>query len=140
MSRTRWCALAGLLALAAGCSSEPIVELAPAEGVVKINGQPAENIFVQFLPQVPEGAPAPTSTGVSDGQGRFQMITGDGQPGAVVGPCKVILSDMDEERPEQGQPMTRPPRIPPDYSILNPRTMQVEVQPGSQPFVIEVRS
>ncbi|MCA9027788.1 MAG: hypothetical protein KDA86_21445 [Planctomycetaceae bacterium] len=130
-----------LIPVVAGCGSQqPQAELAPAAGVVKINGEPAANILVQFLPQVAEEAPGPTSTGVTSEDGTFEMTTVDGKDGAVVGWCKVVLVDMDEERPAQGVPLTRPPRLPANYSVLSPRTMEVEVKPASEPFIIDVRS
>jgi hypothetical protein len=135
-------AVLGVVALAAlsGCSNTGSVELAPAQGVVTINGQPAANVMVQFLPQVKKGELGPTSSGVSGQKGEFELVTQDGKPGAMVGACKVLLTDMEEERPAQGQTAVKRPRIPSDYTTVNPRTIEVEVKPGGEPITIEVRS
>src|SRR5688572_16422220 len=72
------------------CSGGP--KLAESEGVVKINGQPAEKIRVQFWPEK-EG---PRSVGVTDAQGRFKLTTEDETgPGAAIGPNKVTLLDLE---------------------------------------------
>lgn len=121
-------ALLGLLLISAfvGCGP-PKAELIPARGVVTIDGKPAANISLQFLPDVPEGAKGsfPTSYGISAEDGSFELKTADNLDGAVPGPHKLILVDLDEERPEQGTERTRPIRLPQRYAVAGTQTAVV---------------
>lgn len=128
--------LAGSLALAAGCGGQPRV--VPAEGVVKIGGKPAANILVQFLPDHRKGQNGPTSTGTTDDQGRFRLKTQDGRDGAVPGPHMVTLVDLEEERPEQGKPYKRPPRLDGRYAAPTSSNLTAEVVEGGGPIVLDV--
>jgi len=119
--------LLSILIFVCGCgTAKKEAELAPIVGTVKINGKPAANILVQFLPQVAAGDPAPTSTGVSNEQGEYELTTAEGKVGAVVGHCKVLFVDMAEERPPQGIEAS-PPRISSQLAVLGPRSKEVEV-------------
>ena len=67
-------------------------KVADVEGVVKINGQPAEKIRIQFWPEK-EG---PRSQGVTNAEGRFTLTTEDNTgPGAAIGPNKITLLDLE---------------------------------------------
>ncbi len=103
--------LAAVVAVAAlalaGCGG-PGYSLVPAGGVVKINGVPAPNVSVQFLPV---GQTGPTSYGSTDAEGRFTLKTAEGSDGAIAGKHKVTLVDQEEERPAQGQVAKRKPRM-----------------------------
>jgi hypothetical protein len=131
------CVAAGFCVLC-GCGGEKQPTLAPAAGTVKIGGIPAPNILVQFLPVVGKGQPGPTSTGVSDATGRFEMATANGHDGAVVGPCKVLFADLNEERVAQGQQPTSPPRISSAMSMIGPQTREVEVKLENMSFEFEI--
>jgi len=91
MSCRRFLALPALAFLAmAGCSRGP--EIAEVSGVLKSKGTPLKNVRIEFLPE----SSGPKSTGVTDDQGRYVLKTEDGLlPGAVVGPHRVILKDLD---------------------------------------------
>ena len=128
------CIALGLTTFAAGCwNSIAEAELAPADGIVKINGQPAAGILVQFLPEVKKGQPGPTSTGLTNEMGEFELETIDGKLGAVVGPCKVLFVDTLEERVPQGQ-IANPPRIPSTLAVISSRTQEVEVKSENRRF------
>jgi hypothetical protein len=124
--------VAVLAAAAVGCG--PSVKLAPASGVVKIDGKPAGNIAVQFIPQ---GATGPSSYGTTDEQGRFTLRTTDGADGAMVGKHKVTLVDMDEERPPQGQVAKKRPRLSDKYAIVT-NGLDAEVKEGGGPIELVV--
>jgi hypothetical protein len=116
----RACAGAITLTLAvciAGCGSKE--KLVPASGTLKIGGKAAANVSVQFLPDVTKGARGPTSFATTDAQGNFQLKTQDGREGAVPGPHTVILADLDEERPPQGKPLTKLPRLDSKYTTAS---------------------
>lgn len=122
-----------------GCSSEPEYTLVPAQGILKINGQPAADISVQFLPNILAGTKGPTSFASTDKDGKFVLTTMDGQPGAVAGNHMVVLADMNEERPAQGQVAKTLPRLDSKYTIATKeRTYDVKV--SGEPIVIEISS
>jgi hypothetical protein len=77
-----------LVVLAGGCGRGPA--LAPVEGTVRMNGQPLANVQVEFWPES-NGA---RSTGLTDKGGRYQLTYNGKQPGAVVGPHRVLLYDL----------------------------------------------
>jgi hypothetical protein len=103
-------------ALAAGCGGGKKFTLVPAEGTLTIGGRPAANISIQFLPDVMKGGTGPTSYAVTDADGKFRLKTYEGQDGAVEGQHTVILADLDEERPPQGQPVKKLPRLDSRYT------------------------
>jgi hypothetical protein len=118
-----------------GCSSE--VKVVPAEGVLKIGGKPAPNVSVQFLPDVTKGAAGPTSYAMTDAEGRFKLKTQDGRDGAVPGPHTVILADLDEERPPQGVPLKKQPRLSSRYTTAS-GGLKAEVPAGGGSVALEV--
>ena len=90
MSQTRSYILPAVaLVAAAGCARGPA--LAPVSGNVVLGGKALSNVQVEFWPE--NGAPR--STGMTDAEGRFTLVTdGDPRPGAVVGPHRVVLHDL----------------------------------------------
>lgn len=118
----------------AGCGGET-VKLVPVEGTLKINGKPAGNVNVQFLPDIMKGSKGPTSFATTAADGTFKLKTYDNRDGAVVGHHNIVLADLDEERPEQGKAATKKPRL--DYAMVVPgKGLSAEVKPG-QPVVLE---
>lgn len=105
-----------MLILLPACGKQ--ARLVPVEGVLRIGGEPAANIAIQFLPEEVEGELRPTSFATTDDEGRFRLLVAGGKVGAVVGQHSIILADCDEERPAQGEPMRRPPRLHGKYSTL----------------------
>jgi hypothetical protein len=122
-----------------GCSKQETVKLVPAQGFIKVNGKPVANIMVQCLPDALRGAKGPTSSGISDEDGWFKLMTLDGKEGAVVGPCKIVLADLEEDRPAQGERAEFPPRIPATYSVVGPHGLSGEVKEDGEPIEIDVR-
>jgi len=60
------------------------------EGVVKLEGAPVANVFVQFVPADPEEQ-GPISRGMTDSKGHFRLATEDDRDGAVIGPHKILV-------------------------------------------------
>lgn len=114
-----------LLALAAGCGGK--VKLVPAEGVLKIDGKPAANVSLQFMPDALKGAKGPTSHAMTDENGRFVLKTFDGRDGAVEGPHRVVLADLAEERPPQGKPSRGVPRLDAAFTLPS-QGIQIDVK------------
>lgn len=119
----------------AGCGGERI-KLVPVEGVVKINGKPAANLSLQFMPDTLKGGKGPTSFGTSDESGKFTLKTNDGRDGAAVGPHRVVLADLTEERPPQGREAKNPPRLNASFTLPS-SGLQVEVKEGGPALVLE---
>ncbi len=101
--------LAAIL-LMVGCGKTP-AELVPVSGVVTIGGKPAANIMVRFMPDVMKDNSGPSSSAITNEQGEFTLVADDQRPGAVAGNHVVTFVDMDEERPAQGEELSKPPRL-----------------------------
>jgi hypothetical protein len=72
-------------ALTTGCNRSGL-DLAPVEGIVKLNGAPVANAGVIFKPQS-----GPFAMGTTDAEGKFTLITAN-HPGALVGEHQVGIS------------------------------------------------
>lgn len=74
-----WLWAVTLTALLPGCSGDDTVQLVPAQGIVKIKGQPVAGIMVRMVPEVKttKGAIASeggmASTGVTNEAGEFRL-------------------------------------------------------------------
>lgn len=134
----RWlflCLGAGVL-LATGCGGDE-TKLVPAKVVVKIGGKPAKNIAVQLMPDHQSGTTGPTSMGITDEKGRAIMKTTDGREGAVPGTHKIVLADLDEERPPQGSRKPVKVRIvDPRYTVPGKNSPSAEVKEGSTEDIV----
>lgn len=130
------CLLAGLalgllIPLVAGCGKKTY-ELVPVKGVITVEGKPVGNLMIQLMPDgedkdvLPEG---PTSYGITDDNGAFELKTADGRLGAVKGIHRVTVVDQLEERTPQGEEPKNPPRINPMYAAIS-GGLKAEVQPG----------
>lgn len=109
--------LAVVLTSVNGCGGgPPAAELVEARGIVRIDGQPAEGIMVQFVPQTLDPTiDAPTSQAITDANGEFVLATMDGRPGAMPGDHTVKLVDTHEERQAQGEEASPTSRLAPKY-------------------------
>jgi hypothetical protein len=89
-TRLRWVATASLLLVfCVGCSKKP--QVAIVEGVVRLNGEPLEDIHVEFWPEVGR-----RSWGKTDETGTFRLKTDANnlsQNGCLPGKNKVSLRD-----------------------------------------------
>ncbi len=118
-----------------GCAKP--VKLVPAGGSVEIGGAPAEGIVVQFLPQAKDGQNRPSSFATTGPEGRFDLVTHGGKPGAVEGTHSVILVDTLEERPAQGSRATKPPRLDSRYATVS-GGLTATVAEGGEPIKLRV--
>ncbi|AMV27762.1 hypothetical protein VT84_25395 [Gemmata sp. SH-PL17] len=78
------------VALIAGCG-ERQPEFAVVEGTITRNGRPAAHIEVAFYAD--ENTQGPRTSGTTDANGRYQLLTETGQVGAVAGRYRVCLYD-----------------------------------------------
>jgi hypothetical protein len=124
--------VASVLLLLSGCSTEEAVPVVAAKGIVRINGTPAANIMVRFVPEGKQETGLISSTGVSDSEGRFQLVASDGRDGAIPGQGQILLTDTAEERPAQGEVATKAARLPPEYGVLGAGSLTVTVAEGTE--------
>ena len=54
-------------------------------------------------------------------------MASDGRDGAIPGVGHVLLVDLDEERPAQGEKVTKLPRFTAELGVLNGRSLTAEV-------------
>lgn len=80
----------GLAALS-GCGGGPMY--VPVTGTVTVDGKPYSNAVVSFQPVAGPGNPEPGrgSSALTDGEGRFYLMTDDGRDGALVGKHRVRI-------------------------------------------------
>lgn len=95
-----------VLLLALGCKSKGF---APVSGTVTLNGKPLANATVNFQPvsqnrSIDAGA---GSTGKTNDKGEYTLTASTGQPGALVGKHKVMITVLSQQ---QGNSDERPPR------------------------------
>ena len=110
-----------------GCGDAGVPKLVPVSGVVKINGEPAAGIMVNFVPEtLDENAVTRSSMAISGEGGKFVLNTTKNEPGAMPGPHFVTLIDTLEERVPQGESPTRPPRLDPKFNSTGEIRVTVE--------------
>ncbi|MBL8892550.1 MAG: hypothetical protein JNL67_21415 [Planctomycetaceae bacterium] len=125
-----------VLALAVGCGKQE-AELVPVSGTLKIDGVAAPNILVRFMPDVMENGAGPSSSAITNEKGEFTLKCDDQREGAVPGNHVVTFVDMDEERPAQGEELTRPPRVDSTWTTAAGGTRLTVV--AGQPVNIELK-
>jgi hypothetical protein len=74
--------------LAAGCGGSKLPPTARVSGKITLSSQPVKGAIVSFMA---EGA-ARAASGVTDGEGRYQLTTFNPNDGAVLGKHKVKIS------------------------------------------------
>ncbi len=80
-----------------GCGGGVTVSLVPVSGVITLDGKPLSNAKIVFMPQASadkKKAPVEDSSGMSDAEGKFVLQGLKGNPGAVPGTHKVVVSKM----------------------------------------------
>ena len=68
---------------------------------------------------------------VTDEQGRYKLRLDGKRDGAVAGWHRVMVEDMNAERPRQGEAPKTVPRVPAPYSLPS-SPLRKEVKPGPQ--------
>ena len=126
IGRRHWARLfaAGLVAvvgLGAGCDQGPAE--GRVTGIVTLSGAPLQNAEVVFYPK--SGGRA--SAGVTDANGRYELMIKYGVRGVLPGSHTVTISTQRPETDAQGAPML-PERVPAKYR--SKEALQAEVRPG----------
>jgi hypothetical protein len=140
------CGLCALILLTAtGCGPTPAV-LAEVSGVVKLDGKPAADMNVVFLPDPEKGTHGPRSTATTDSDGHFSLICDDDRSGAVVGSHRVLIDDARaapntaEARRTGKTVVLQRSRIPERYSLAARTPLRQEVPAQPQTITLEVTS
>lgn len=143
--RARWATALEIMAVAAalaGCGG-PTYEVAEVDGVVTIDGKPGHKLRVEFVPDVDAGTSGPTSSGDTDGQGRFRLVMRESpaseiRPGAVVGQHRVVFTDLQLAASATGQGV--PIRMQSEYSLAGTTPLTKQVTAGAQSIDIQFDS
>jgi len=133
MTRLRFLAAVGVLAVVVGCSDGP--RFAPVSGVVMLDGQPYAKAVVSFQPIGTADNPNPGrgSSAYTDENGRFVLKHDDDRSGAVVGKHRVRIMTRGNDVVGQlpgGSPDETPGRrevdpIPPEWNSLSEKEFDV---------------
>ncbi len=131
-----------LLPALIGCSSEITYDVVPVSGTVKFadgsvpTGEIATISFHPDAAGLPDGTfkAQPSATGDLQKDGSFQLTT-FGQPGAVVGHHKVVITIIAKY---PGDPATSPLVISPKYSSAENTTLEAEVTADTSFFELTV--
>ncbi|HXG11456.1 MAG TPA: hypothetical protein VNK04_17005 [Gemmataceae bacterium] len=136
MVNRAWRVLTGFALLgaltAAGCARGP--EFAEVEGTARLNGKPLANVRVEFMPDPEQGTEGPTSSGITDKDGRYRLFYADQRPGVVVGKHRVLIHDL---APYENLP---PGRLPDSYKLKPPRVPARYYDSSSTPLRKEVKA
>ncbi len=102
-----------LLGNVAGCGG--VGKYAKVSGVVRLDGKPYPNATVSFQPLATKGKPNPGrgSTGLTDHNGKYILLTDDGHSGAVVGKHRIRIRTKVEDPTNVFDPTTGSPDSPP---------------------------
>ena len=116
-----------LCLLVAGCGSDD--GLARVKGKVTLNGEPLEGAIVQFQPTAEDGS---SSAGMTDAEGRYELMSTFDTPGAMPGEHVVTIRTAAAYYEEEDGEAVQPERIPAKY---NTRTeLKRTVEPGRNTF------
>lgn len=95
-----------------GCGG-PGYPLANVSGTVSMNGKPLANANLMFSPS--EGQSGPSSSGKTDNEGRFELVTIDlDHPGAVPGQHRVTITTATASGADERAKISRE-IVPPKY-------------------------
>lgn len=122
-----------ILAACLGCGGGgDVPKLGSVTGTVKIDGQPAPNVMVNFTP-VDGGRP---SSGVTDSSGVYKLTYSSSDMGAVLGKHTVKIDNhVDYDMNAVGAPMeVKDGKVTKDYAKLK---KEVEVKAGSNTIDLE---
>lgn len=122
--------MTGIAVLCFGCgggvSDRP--ELGEVQGVVKFNGLPAGSAMVTFIPE--NGRP---SFGVTDAEGKYQLMYINDIPGAAIGQHEVRITTFNPST----EMVTVPEKFPAKYNSKSVLTAEVQAGKNTIDFNLE---
>jgi hypothetical protein len=129
------CGLGLFLVIVAGCGGKSLEYADAVEGTLTLDGTPIPGARLEFVPDVPPGTKAPSSSAVTDAKGFFSLTRSDSsRPGAVVGSHRVVIypgrteGGKDRDDPGGRAIQAKQVRVPPVYMNLNQTPLRVEVK------------
>jgi hypothetical protein len=113
-----------------GCGGGPkLPPLAPASGVVTLDGAPLAGASLQFQPVAGKGAAGPTGVAFTDDKGHFEVTTATVK-GAVVGSHRIAVT---ARKPPKNEKDTLPPSLIPErYNNAATSKLTAEVKAGDK--------
>jgi hypothetical protein len=122
-----------------GCSKS--YDVGEVDGVLLTRGKPAQNVQIQFIPDIDKGTKGPLSVAETDANGGFTLELKDGddtklRPGAVVGWHRIALSDLRLAQSATGQGI--PIRFGQKYTLPGSTPLRQEIKQGKQTIEIKV--
>jgi hypothetical protein len=115
-----------------GCRNE--VELGNALGVVTIDGKPAKDLTIRFVP-IGGGRSA---LGRTDENGFYEMQYSATASGALVGPVRVEITAAEEETDAAGNSRMKPETIPARYNMNS--ELKADVGSGDNSFDFDLEA
>ncbi len=134
------CCLCMLASIGCGDGSQPAPSLVPIQGVLTQAGKPLAHVTVTFYPDNKKDTEGPSSTGVTNQAGEFQLMVAGNKPGAVVGFHKVTVQCpmmTSGSTPEQ-QAAAKACKISPDFGNPEKTTLTAEVTAETADLNLEV--
>lgn len=116
-----------LAVFAAGCGRKDLPDLARVQGTVTLDGRPLSGVQVQFYPQ----SGGRTAVGVTDSQGKYELVYTYGVKGTKVGVNAVSFAYP------QGEGVKGPP-VPAKYGAKS--TLQADVKAGKNTCDFDLKS
>jgi hypothetical protein len=120
--------LLGLVAVLAGCGND--ADVAPVDGVVRLDGNPVVSGTVRFLPSAGRAA-----EGKIQPDGTFTLGTLGESDGALIGTHQVAIIAYEPSRRAAGRP--------PDFTVASPKIKPLVpmkyMAPGTSGLVFEVK-
>jgi hypothetical protein len=124
--------LVGMMAFCGlGCRQQ--VPVVAVTGTVRIDGQPAANVLVTFLPDPEKGTKGPRSAAATDAEGRYRLRSDEQRDGAVPGWHRVIVEDLAQYA------MRREEKTPRPAGPFRSRVPAAYHDPRQTPLCVEVR-
>lgn len=134
------CCLSMLTAIGCGDPAAAEPTLVPTQGIVTQAGKPLAHVTVTFYPDNGKDTQGPSSTGVTNQAGEFQLVAAGNKPGAVVGfhkvtvQCPMMGSGMS---PEQ-QAAAKACQISANFASPEKTTLTAEVTSETPDLILDV--
>lgn len=135
----RFVCMMGLLAglgLASGCGGAASKDLTDVAGTVTLDGQPAGNLEMRFIPE--GDTKGNGGLAITDAQGRYEAKTVQGDKGLFPGKYRVVISrrlNPDGTPPKPDEPPIESKAretLPPHYSSPEATTLTAQLAKGEK--------
>ena len=120
--------LAWLFFVLLGCNGRSY-EFAEVEGTVTLNGKPLAGAVVRFYPLSQEKDQLPYASGLTDASGVYRLTHAGKEPGALVGPNRVVVYWPSRDMRDGPAPSAV---IPIRYTVVTDSPLTFEVKTGAK--------